>query len=100
MLPSNLKTGIDNYIDHGQPVGSFLEAVLENNLTTAVVRADTVSQAHLRGIVMYVLRCAPQRCNGDAITVQDWITLHKANPELAEQIASEQRQKRQEYKGE
>ena len=39
-VPRHMRTGVLEYVLSGRPTGSFLRAVLENNLHNAAMRAD------------------------------------------------------------
>jgi len=98
MIPLNIKAAIDEYVDHGHPVGGFVNAVLCNDLQEAVVRADEVSLACIVAICKYVFNLTPAPCWGSKEKVRAWMSLHKDQPELAERVASGDRQARKDYK--
>ena len=64
---------LQRYIDHGILPGSFLTAVLENNLSNAVANADPVNLANLRNIVGYVYNYLPSVAWGSRETVADYL---------------------------
>lgn len=70
VLPENLRESLDRYARYGVPTGGFLRAVLENDLHTAIARADMVSLYALPAIACYVYNCLPATCHGDAEKVQ------------------------------
>ena len=72
-MPPRILEGLRRYAIHHQEVGSFLRAVLENNLTEAVCRADPESLAALRIIVIYVYNCLPASCHGSPEAVKAWL---------------------------
>jgi hypothetical protein len=50
---------MERYLEHGIPPGSFLMAVLENNLKEAFARADDISVKELPGIVAWLYNMVP-----------------------------------------
>lgn len=97
MIPLNIKSAIDGYVDHGYPVGDFVYAVLCNNLFEAIARADVESQFALPEICKYIFNLAPAPCWGSKKKVKDWIEVWKETPGLAERVASGDRQARKDY---
>jgi hypothetical protein len=64
-LPQGLQNGMVMWIEHGVYPGSFLTAVLANNLTEAVFCADQFNYPRLREIVSWIHEHAPVLCYGD-----------------------------------
>jgi len=60
------------YIDHGEHVGHFLTAVLENNLKEAVGHADDENLRNLPAYVGYLYNVADSRCFGSHAKVRQW----------------------------
>lgn len=96
-IPPHTKYMIDAWIDEGQYPGSFLAAVLSNDLMEAFARADEMNTAYMRGIVFYLYNYAPRFCYGDAQAVERWSTMHGEHPENAEKFAAMNRDKRRNY---
>jgi hypothetical protein len=65
-------SGLRRYALDRTPVGSFLTAVLENDLTAAVCRADKAQLAALLPIVFYVHWCPPSAGHGSREAVRKW----------------------------
>jgi hypothetical protein len=63
---------LNAYIDHGEAVGHFLTAVLENNLKEAVGRADDENMRNLPAYVGYLYNVADSRCHGSPAKVREW----------------------------
>jgi len=63
---------IRNYVEHGTSVGDFLTAVLENDLSEAVGRADDSNLGNLPAFVGYLYNEAPAACHGSKAKVQAW----------------------------
>lgn len=60
------------YVDNGRPVGSFLQAVLENDLEWAFIRADLECTINMRDIVAYCYTKLPAGCRGSRQAVAEW----------------------------
>lgn len=69
-LPENLRASLDRYARYGVPTGGFLRAVLENDLQTAIARADQFSLVALPAIAAYIYNCLPSDCWGGPSTVE------------------------------
>lgn len=68
LCPVRAKASIEAYVELGMPVGSFIRAVLANDLYEAVIRADEVNLPALPHIVAYVVWHVPAAMRGsDAI---------------------------------
>ena len=78
-IPSYMQGGLLRYIvNHIEP-GSFLSAVLCNNLKEAVACADEVNRNILCNYVFFLYNYAPSQCWGSAHRVEKW--LENAEPE-------------------
>ena len=73
LAPNNLGESFKRYIEQGIPTGSFLRAVLENNLREAFGRADEYNSACMREIVAWLWNEAPADCWGSPEKVKNWI---------------------------
>lgn len=67
---------IRGYVEHGYIVGGFLTAVLENDLSRAVTRADAQNLRNLPAYVMYLNSHVPASCWGSKEKVAAWIKKH------------------------
>ena len=76
-LPVGLQDGMQRYIEHGISGGSFLNAVLENNLFSAVMRADVTNLKELPSIVKWIHWEIPSSSHGSELTVKAWIDSFK-----------------------
>jgi hypothetical protein len=72
-VPDHLHEGLVEYLAARRPVGSFLTAVLSNNLMDACVRADDLSRPHLVEIALFLLNYAPANAWGNEKAVFDWL---------------------------
>jgi hypothetical protein len=77
LLPAHLKEGMRRYVENGIETGSFLRAVLENDLEQAALRADTLCLLHLKEIALF-LHSLPFEVWGSRLIVQAWIDKHTA----------------------
>jgi len=76
-VPPLLANGIRNYVERGLRCGSFLNAVLENDLCLAVARADGQSRACLCDLVWWLIDNVPSDCWGNREKVAAWIKRHE-----------------------
>lgn len=75
-IPAQTKQSLQDYIERGTPVGSFLHAVLSNDLAGAVFKADKANKAWLTEIVGWVAYHAPEASWGSEAKVIRWIQEH------------------------
>lgn len=97
MIPRAPKVGIDNYVDTGCPTGSFLYAVLSNDLFEAVARADSDNRLALASICEYIYNYTPNTCHGSPEKVAAWKKFHAEQPEEAHLAAGGDRERRAHY---
>jgi hypothetical protein len=72
-LPIHTLDALDRYVnDHLEP-GSFLRAVLENDLREAFGRADYANRYALYDIVSYCWNYIPYKCWGSPKAVKAWL---------------------------
>lgn len=69
-----MKESITRYVEKGVPTGSFLEAVLSNDLFGAFARADETSRTHLPELVHHIYWNVPSGCHGSPQKFSAWIT--------------------------
>lgn len=72
-IPPLVLRGLEKYRDERAPVGSFLTAVLGNDLHEAVARADVDSMAALKDIGFYLHWEMPPKCWGSPEKVAAWL---------------------------
>lgn len=72
-VPVHLTEGLIRYIDQGVPTGSFLEAVLSNDLMDAMARADVANRYRVFEIAAFLHSYAPRGCYGSRDNVREWI---------------------------
>lgn len=72
-LPEGLQGGMQRYLEHGILPGHFLTAVLENNLFSAVMRADSTNLSLIADIVKWIHNEAPGNSHGSEAIVIEWV---------------------------
>lgn len=72
-VPEHLRGGLARYLDEHIRTGSFLEAVLSNDLRECFARGDIKSRAGLNDIVFYLVNHAPLACWGSPRHFERWI---------------------------
>lgn len=84
-IKPEIRRALNDYAEHGIPVGSFLTAVLSNDLMQAIGRADDGNRATLWQICGYIHNEMPSPCHGSLEAVKAWIAKHerKRESELA-----------------
>jgi len=73
LIEPRFKKTIDAYVKTGRPTGHFIQAVLENDLTGAFVRADVKAMANLPHIISYLYHKVPSMCWGNKDKVSEWL---------------------------
>ena len=72
-VPRHLRDGLLRYINDGIRPGGFLCAVLENDLTEALARADPESLEALPHLSAWLYNMAPSRCYGSPQRMAAWL---------------------------
>jgi hypothetical protein len=72
MIPTRIKEAIDLHVTHGQSCGSFVSAVLLNDLKDSIGMADEECLANIRDIVGYCYNKLPSCCWGSKEKVRVW----------------------------
>lgn len=70
---AHLKRGLDRYAYHHVPTGSFLHAVLGNDLQGALASGNLDSRENLMSIVTYIRDKLPLDCQGSPEIVKAWL---------------------------
>ena len=70
------KNAIDNYVQHGVRPGSFVEAILMNDLKGSVLRADAANRQCLPALVTFLMNAVPSDAWGSKRGVNRWIAEH------------------------
>jgi len=77
-IPEHMHDGYVLYLLHGIPPGSFLTAVLTNDLREACGRADEVNRAALYQHVFFLYNYAPRNALGSLENVREWMQQHSS----------------------
>lgn len=72
-LPTRMQDTARLYVEQGTPGGSFFTAVVSNNFTQAVLKADDANAAAMRDWVMWLYNEAPSGCQGSPENVDNWV---------------------------
>jgi hypothetical protein len=75
---------LERYELKGIPCGRFLQAVLENDLKTAVILGTPQSLSQLRDIVMFIQNNMNPECYGSPEKYRNWLHYHKSIPKFTE----------------
>ncbi len=71
-LPYHMRDAMSRYVLDGHPVGSFLRAVLSNDLETAFMHADDTNRLCMIDFVTFLHDYAPDECRGSVERVRAW----------------------------
>ena len=71
--PEEIKETLNRYVEQKIPTGGFLEAVLCNNLSEAIGRADHINITCLPGIYRWIHWEIPSACHGSPEKVRAWL---------------------------
>lgn len=71
--PESVREQMRAYVEAGCEPGSFVYAVLANDLTSAIFRADETNYAQLRQITKWVYDSLPPEWYGDEARVRRWM---------------------------
>jgi len=77
-IPESTLETLKAYIQTGRPMGSFCEAVVENNLREACTRADEQNRQALFEIVAWLYNYAPGGSWGYPGAIKSWTAHLKA----------------------
>ena len=71
-VPAHLVQGLGSYIENGILPGSFLQALICNNLAKTLYCADGRGFAALPGLIEFLQEKAPSACWGSAEAMELW----------------------------
>lgn len=71
-IPEPILRGLYGWWKDRHRPGDFLVSVLENDLAAAVARADPISIAAIKPIMLFVYNELPQNCWGSPEMVRAW----------------------------
>jgi hypothetical protein len=72
-IPEHMRSGAKLYIEQGIKPGSFLTAVLSNDLKEAVARGDIINQHALIDWAIWLVNECPGGAQGSPELVREWI---------------------------
>jgi hypothetical protein len=72
ILPEHMREAAERWIENGIYPGSFLTAVIHNDLVEAVGRADFINRNRLHDIVSFFYNEAPSPCWGSPALAKAW----------------------------
>jgi hypothetical protein len=65
--------GLERYVRYRIPTGSFLRAVLSNDLMGAMGKADEENREDIFEICQYIHNHLPIACHGSPKAVKEWL---------------------------
>jgi hypothetical protein len=71
-IPEHMQGGMERWIEHGVPPGSFLTAVLSNDLRGAFERTDSDNLPLIRDYLVFLYNYAPMGCWGSELAFRQW----------------------------
>ena len=77
-IPEYMHGAVSRWIMHGISPGSFLLAVLRNDLRGAAECADDENRRLLYQYVFFLYNYAPSGCWGSPVRVDEWAEMHRA----------------------
>ena len=72
-IPLYMHEGLINYVVHHIRPGSFLQALISNDLFAAASKADDVNKDHLYEYVVFFYNWSPGACWGSPEKMEAWI---------------------------
>lgn len=73
LIPHHMHDCIRNYVMDGIEPGSFLAALLRNDLMEAFGRADESNARAMRGWATFLYNYVPMECRGSTSAIRAWI---------------------------
>ena len=73
IVSDRMMGAVTRYIEQGIPPGDFLTAIIENNLSEAIGRADDENMANFPAYVAYFYNEAPGPCWGSPEKRRAWL---------------------------
>lgn len=77
-VPEHLWRGLWDYYNIGTPTGSYLDAVLRNDLKLACAKADIESRTHIWELVSFLWNVFPTSIWGSTETVTQYLERNSA----------------------
>ena len=79
-VPALMQDALRNYAKFGTPLDDFLEAVMCNDLLTAVKCANADEMAALKPLTKWILARAPEGSYGNEAIYRRWLYEKYKNP--------------------
>jgi hypothetical protein len=79
-IPDYMAVGLERWIEYGKNPGSFLTAVLTNDLREACLTADDTNRDLLWNYIAFLYEDAPYNCWGSSEKVKAWQKARSAPP--------------------
>ena len=76
-IAADLVEALELYVSDGQVPGSFLEAVLCNDLAQACARADWINMRNIPAFASWLYNEAPHACWGSREKIAAWVERKK-----------------------
>lgn len=83
-LPEHMQDGARDYVERGYGPGSFLRAVLGNDLVGAFGHADEINLAAMTAWASWLSNEVPHGCWGSAAKVDAWLVAAVTGPNATE----------------
>ena len=77
LLPGHIRGGAQRWIENGIQPGSFLTAVIRNDLTDSFAQADDINVYRMFDIVKFFYNEAPESCWGSRERMIAWEKMHE-----------------------
>jgi hypothetical protein len=81
LCPRNLRGGLERYLESGIPPGSFLTAVLTNDLREAFATADLQNRAQMYHLVNFLYNEFPGGAWGSKKKFDSWLQVFQTREE-------------------
>ena len=85
LIPEHMHESILWWIEAGEPhptrLGSFMRAILTNDLVGSFMRADHINTLCMRGWAEFLYHYAPSKCRGSEEALLKWYAMHHPEPE-------------------
>lgn len=80
-IPEHIRRSLVEYVTLRRKVGGWLAAVLQNDLKTGVMRADTINLPLLRVYILWLTWNAPPDCWGSKAAYAHWTSSGGGHPQ-------------------
>ena len=95
--PIHILDSINRFVEYGLEPGSFVKAVLSNDLAGAFNAADTDAEAGIRDILKYVRWEIPAESWGSPAKVEAWLNSKPRQNHFHRDVSSHIKQCRQQW---